>query len=339
LARKAHGANQIQRFTPKNDGIALSKYNHPFWLPAPNYYLAVLVLTLLIFFVVWGVFSEGEEEFSWLSAIIIALSFSISGVFLREIFLKNVRKRYLLNQKRLDDNLANLKIPRKTDFRDGKLTIEKNTKIIAKIKQMSEAVKVLSHLPEGHYEVFQACNEYLSLNNKELKTVGAGSPRIAVLIKSRKLIQKMHKFHLLKWAEIQSLLLTSQANQKLLAADKIAKAEKALNVLESALRFYSDETQLIDSRNAVNKFIVSINISYLIEQARQSTAAFEYEQAINFYQEALFLLSREDEAVDKQHLTDNINQEVEKIRQIEIKKSKIRRFPPEISFRNEHQND
>jgi hypothetical protein len=338
LARKAHGANQIQRFSPKNN-TALSNYKHPFWLPAPNYYLAMAVLTLLIFSVVWGILSEGEEELSWLSAIIIALSFSFSGVFLREVLLKNVRKRYLINQKRLDDNLANLRIPHKTDFRDGKLTIEKNTEIIAKIKQMSEAVKVLSHLPEGHYEVFQTCNEYLSLNNKELKAVGAGSPRIVVLIKSRKLIQRMHKFHLLKWAEIQSRLLTSQANQKVKAADKIAKAEKALNVLESALQFYSDETQLIDSRDAVNKFIVSINISHLIEQARQSTVEFEYEDAINFYQEALILLSKEDAADDRRHLTDNINQEVEKIRQIEIKKSKIRRFTPEISSRNEHQND
>jgi hypothetical protein len=341
LARKANGANQIQRFSPRNDGYALSKHNRPFWFPAQNYYLSVAAITIVIFFIIWGILSEGgEDDDPWLTATIVAISFTFSGVFLREILLKNLRKRYLLTQKRLDDNLANLRVKHKTDIRDGKLTIEKNTEIIGKIKQMSEAAKVLSNLPDGHFEVFQACNEYLSLNNKELKTVGIGSPRIAALIKGRNTIQKLHKFHLLNCAQIQSRSLTSEANRMLKSSDKIKKAEKALNVLESALQFYSEEKQLIDSREVINKFIVSIKVSQLIEQAQQATVKLDYDDAINFYHKALFLLSKDDVPdVEKQPLADSINQEIKKIRQSENNKSKIRRFSHGINANNEYKND
>ncbi len=340
MAKKARGANQIQRFSPKNNSGALSKYSHPFWLPALNYYLAASALSLLIFFLVWFIFSEGVEELSWLAALFIAAAFALSAVVSREILLKNVRERFLLDQKRLDDNLANLRVQHNSKIKDTKLTIVKNTEIIDKIKKISEAAKILSNLPDGHYEVFQACNEYLSLNNKELKTVGAGSPRIAVLIKSRKTIQKLHKFHLLKWAEIQSRLFTTQANQKLNAIDKIENAEKALNVLESALQFYSEEKQLIDSRKMIKTFIVSVTVSPKIEQARQSAAGLDYTLAINLYQEALFLLSEGSIPADeKLLLANNINQEIEKLSRIGINKDRIRRFSTEISFTNEHQND
>jgi len=340
LARRANGANQIQRFSPRNDGYALSKYNRPFWFPAQNYYLSVAAVTIVIFFVIWAILSEGDEENPWLSATIVSVSFTLSGVFLREVLLKKLRKRYLLIEKRLDDNLANSKVKQKSDLRDGKLTIEKNTGIIAKIRQMSEAAKILSNLPDGHFEVFQACNEYLSLNNKELKTVGVGSPRIAALIKGRNTIQKLHKFHLLNCAQIQSRSLTSEANRMLKSSDKIKKAEKALSVLESALQFYSEEKQLIDSREVINKFIVSIKVSQLIEQAQQATVKLDYDDAINFYHKALFLLSKDDVPdVEKQPLADSINQEIKKIRQSENNKSKIRRFSHGINANNEYKND
>lgn len=340
MARRANGANQIQRFSPRNDGYALSKYNRPFWLPAQNFYLSVAGLTIIIFFVIWAILSEGDEENPWISATIVAVSFTFSGIFLREVLLKKLRKRYLLTQKRLDDNLAHLRVKHKTDARDGKLTIEKNIKIIDKIKQMSEAAKVLSNLPDGHFEVFQACNEYLSLSTKELKTVGVGSPRIAALVKGRKTIKKLHKFHLLNWAEIQSRLLTTEANRTLKSSDKIEKAEKALNVLESALQFYSDEKQLIDSKDVINKFIVSIKISQLVEQARREANGRGYDEALNLYHEALFLLSNNNAPDnEKQFLADGINQEIEKIQRIENNKSKVKGFSHPINQNNEYKND
>lgn len=340
MARRANGANQVQRFSPRNDGYTLSKYNRPFWFPAQNYYLSVAALTIVIFFVIWAILSEGDEENPWLSATIVSVSFTLSGVFLREVLLKKLRKRYLLIEKRLDDNLANSKVKHKSDLRDGKLTIEKNTGIIAKIRQMSEAAKVLSNLPDGHFEVFQACNEYLSLNNKELKTVGVGSPRIAALIKGRNTVQKLHKFHLLNWAEIQARSLTSQANRLFSASDKMEKAEKALNVLESALKFYSDEKKLIDSRELIKKFIVSIKVSQHIEQAQHAAGEMDYDEAISLYKKALFLLSRINASNDeRQPLVESINQEIEKISQLKNKKSKTRRFSHEINVNNEYKND
>lgn len=340
MARRVNGANQIQRFTPRSGENVLSKRYRPFWFPALNYYLSVVVLTIFVLFIIWAILSDGDAENSWLLAGFVAFSFVFCGVLLREGLLRKLQKRYLANQKRLDDNLKSIRVKHKTDVRDGKLTIEKNTEIIDKIKQMSEAARVLSNLPDGHFEVFQACNEYLSLNSNELKTVGVGSPRIAALIKGRKAIQRLHKLHLLNWAEIQSRLLTGQANRAHNSLNKIEKAEEALNVLESALQFYSDEKKLLDSKEAIDNFIVSIKFSRRIEQAQKATKELEYDEAINFYQECLTLLSINELADnEKQTVAKDIIQEIEKIKQIQSNKRKMRQFSKEMNVSNEYTND
>ena len=340
MARRPNGANQIQRFTPRNNGNVLLKHNRPFWFPALSYYLAVTAATIVFVFVIGAVLSGDDEENSWLLAISVTVILILCGILVREVILKSLQKRYLLNQKKLDDNLKSLRVKHKTDFKETKLSIEKNAEIIDKIKQMSEAARVLSNLPDGHFEVFQACNEYLSLNNNELKTVGVGSPRIAALIKGRKTIQKLHKLHLLTWAEAQSRALTSQANRTPDSADKIDKAEKARNVLESALQFYADEKELLDSKKAIDNFIVSIKISQHIEQARQATKELEYDDAIRLYQEALALVPV-DESIDDEKLpiSKSISQEIEKICQIKTNKRKVRRFSQEMNVNNEYPND
>jgi hypothetical protein len=201
---------------------------------------------------------------------------------------------------------------------ENKFTIEKNARIIKDIHQKSEAARLLSKFPDAHFEVFEICNEYLSINKKELETVGAGSPRLAALIRGRDTVARIHKFHLLAWAEIESKSLTQDAKGQVRFSEKLKDAQKALSVLESALQFYPNEAKLRDSEEAVKEFVASIKISHSIEQAERAKFKENYKRAISLYRDALFSLGRENlKKEDRDLLAEQINSEIEKIRQFE----------------------
>lgn len=309
--------NEIKTLSPKKTGHSIGKYKRPFWLPASNYYILAVAASVAFFFLVWIVLQEGEEEAPWIPA---GLSASIvfgSAVFLREIVLKKAQNSYLLAQRQLDFNLN--KIPHSSvgNKNENKFTIEKNARIIKDIQQKSEAARLLGKLPDAHWEVFEVCNEYLSINKRELETVGVGSPRLAALRRGKEVVAQLHKFHLLAWAEIASKSLTHEAKNQGRFSEKLKDAQKALSVLESALQFYPHEVQLRESEHALKEFVVSIKISHSIEQAERAKFKENYKRAISLYRDALFSLARENvKNEERELLAEKINSEIEKIRHL-----------------------
>ncbi|HEX8734863.1 MAG TPA: hypothetical protein VF721_06025 [Pyrinomonadaceae bacterium] len=274
-----------------------------------------MAISAAIFFLVWGILHEGEEM-PWIPAGILASITIAAAVIAREFFLRRARNRFLRAQKRLDYNLKSAAQQHKSKD-SNKLTIEQNAAILRNIERKSEAAKVLGKLPDAHWEVFEICNEYLQITERELQTVGVGSPRLPALRLGREKIQELHRFHLLTWAAVETKTLTQEARIRATIAEKLETAQKALAILDSALEFYPDETELNESATAVEEFIASIKISHWIEQAERSAFKGNYKRAISHYRDALFYLARENVRNEERELiAEKINAEIEKLREI-----------------------
>lgn len=322
MTERPNRTNQIRRFPPPTRNNP-AKYRRPFWLPASNYYILAAAVAIASFFLIWGILHEGDDNAPWVPAGMGASLVLIGAVFLREIVLRKARNRYLLAQRRLDFTLDTATLHTKATATEKKLTLEKNAEIIRQIQKKSDAAKILMKLSEGHREVFELCGEYLEINRQELANVGAGSPRLAALKRGRDVVRELHKFHLLTWAEIESRELTLDAKNRATIAEKTETAQKALNVLQTALQHYPDEQRLIESEEAVREFVTSIRVAHFIEQAERSAFKGNYKRAISHYKDALFFLARENkQSAETDLLAEKINLEIQKILDIPTDKKK-----------------
>lgn len=265
------------------------KYERPFWLPALNYYLLTTVVVFAIFFVIWGLLTEGGEDVAFIPAGIIAGLILVTAVFVREVVLRKARQRYIHFQKQLDLQLTN--IPVKS--RISKLSLEQNADIIKKIQSKSETAISFGQSPEAHWEIFVLCNDYLRLNVKELKSVGIGSPRLPALRRGQEVVSEIQKTHLLIWAKKYTKFYTDQAKNQLSTSDKIEYVQQGLETLKTALKYYPNEIDLIESAEALREYRAKIKVYHWIELAEKNTFKGNHKRALNFYTDALFYLGRE----------------------------------------------
>jgi len=182
----------------------------------------------------------------------------------------------------------------------------------------------LMKLSDGHLEVFKLCREYLEINKSELVNVGAGSPRLAGLRRGREIVKDLHRFHLLTWAEIESRHLTQDAKNRATTAEKTETAQKALNVIQTALHHYPNERRLIESEEAIKQFVTSIRVAHFIEQAERSAFKGNYKRAVSHYKDALYFLARENrQSKETDFLAEQINLEIQKILEIPAEKKNL----------------
>lgn len=311
---RLYQVKKISRTTEERPGVP---YRRPFWLPAIEYYALATVASIVFFLFIWLILREGNEE-SPIVAAAIGAGFVFGGaIVVRELFLKKSRHRFLIAEKKLDYTLNNIPIQSKAIGITNKLSLEKNAEIIKEIRRKSESARVLNTLPEGHRDVFEKCGEYLAVVEKQMETVGVGSPRLAGLRRGREIVSELHHFHLLTWAEIESRAWSQKARNYATISEKSNAAQEALNVLASALQFYPGETCLTESEAAIKTFIASIKVSHWIEQAERAAFKGNHKRAVSLYRDALFFLAREDvNAVEREAIAEKINAEIEKLRQL-----------------------
>ncbi len=340
MTSKQFRNHQPQRIIKKNSGRVSRSYNRPFWLPASGFYILAIAITIAVFFLVWAILQEGGEDSPWIISGISASFVLASAVFVREIVLRKARQRYLMTEKQLDYNLNNIVLHSSVNRDIYKVSLKRNAALIEHIKRKSDAAKVLGHLPDGHWDVFELCVEYLSINKEQLETVGVGSPRLAALRRGKEIVEDLHKFHLLSWVEIESRLLTQEASNQVELSDKIELTQRALIAIDSALQFYPDEKKLSESKDALNEFIASIKISHWIEQAERETFKENYREAISHYRDALFYLARENVRYEEMKtIADKINKEIEKVRRLENKISKVKQKSQKFKYITDKEND
>jgi hypothetical protein len=285
--------------------------SRPFWIPSANYFAITFGFAVAVFFIVLGVLHEDQEDFSFVFAGICFFVVIVSAVLVRGKLLLRYQMRLLASHETFNSNAVNHR--KKID--NNKLTLEKNNAILKDIERKSKAANILGQLSEAHWEVFELCNSYIKIAEKELSTVGVGSPRIAALRKGSEKIRKLHKHHLLVWAANESKIYTQESKISENIEKKIESGNKALLVLESALEFYPAENQLLESVVAVKEFIVSSKVTNWIEDAEKAKFNGDYQYAITLYRDSLFLLGRENiRTTEKDLIADKINFEIEKLR-------------------------
>ncbi len=295
-----------------------SRVRRPFWLPASNYYVLSVAITAAFFFLMWGILNDSGEATPWVTAGVSASILLCGAVFLREIILRRARNRFLREQRRMYDRGFTGYANTSDTPRQNKLTIEKNVAILSNIKQKSEAASVLNKLSAGHREVFELCGEYLTLNESELKTISASSPRFEPLLRGRAKATKYHRFHMLRWAEIESRALTGEANTRVNTDEKIEAAQHALAVIESALGAYPAEPTLLESHELVTEMIVSIKVAHWVEEAERAAFKGDYASAKSLYRDALFYLARDNiYTEEREQAAVLITAEIDKIRTLE----------------------
>ncbi len=293
----------------------------PIVMPASNYYVLAAAIAVAFFFVVWGILHDSGDEMPWITAGISSSVILGGSVILREIIFRSARKRSMTEQS-FDSSDAR-QLPRNTSNRypAKKLTIDANGAILREIRQKSEAAKLLNRFSSSHREVFEMCREYLSLNEAELKIISPNSPRLAPLLKGRTFAGECHHFHLLKWAEIETRALTADAQGTGTAVERVESAEKALQVLETAISHYPEDISLAQSRSVVKEMIASIEVAGLIELAERSVYIADYDHALRCYEEALKLLAGDlIQGGSREEAKRRIKEEIEHIRFLQNEK-------------------
>ena len=107
------------------------------------------------------------------------------------------------------------------------------------------------------------------------------------MLKGRNSAAEYHRFHLLRWAEIEARSLTSGAkNLEDGSANGLKPAENALGVVESALEFYPSGPNLLESRDLLLDLVASTKVTDLIEKAESAALSGDYKQAKSLYRDA-----------------------------------------------------
>jgi hypothetical protein len=290
----------------------------PFWLPASNYYLLAFGVALSIFFVGLVVFRDFDEN-PWVSALLVALIVIAGAIFLREVVLRRAQRRYLLASMQLDSNLKTAFARIEPVTRKHKLSLQKNVLLLETISKKAKAANILGGVSEAHWEVVSLCDEYLNFSGRELEAAGAGSPRIGAMRRGRENVRAIHKKHLLAWAAAESRMHTNAAAAaEATISERSAAAQEARAVLETALSYYPDDPELVDSLNAVCDFVASIKISRWIEQAERNVRKGDFSRAISNYRDALFFLARDAQgngSKDREEIAETIRREIEKLQE------------------------
>lgn len=272
-------------------------------------------ISAAFFFVVWGILHDSGEEMPWITAGVSASMLLCGAVLLREVILRRARARLLRQQRQMERRFAFSTAGIMETGQPRKLTLERNAAILDDIRRKSEAARVLSKFSAGHREVFELCSEYIAHNESELKSVNVGSPRLAALLKGRNTAAEIHRYHMLRWTEIEVTVLTEEARGQSESRAKIDAAQGAMDVIQRSLADYPAETSLLQSRDLLREMVVSIKVSEWVEKAERASFDRDLDLARSLYREALFELGSDNiSSQSRETAARRINEEIDRIR-------------------------
>jgi hypothetical protein len=254
-----------------------------------GYLLGAFVAAIALFLALWWMLISGGDEAPWIPAGLAASVVLLVVLSAREVVMRRAWTRYLLDQG--GDHAT-----RASSGKKGFSGKSHSTSVLSAawrtIQKQSEEADSSSN-PESHFDVFQLCQDYLSTTEETLRSNNLpGEKRIAIRAGQDR-IRAIQKHHLLTWARDSSRSLTYEAQQRARTSDKIEAANRALHCLESAQKFYPDETELNESSEAIREFIASVKVAHWVELAERSAFKGHYRRAIERYKDALFYLNRE----------------------------------------------
>ncbi|HWF90596.1 MAG TPA: hypothetical protein VN659_17245 [Pyrinomonadaceae bacterium] len=277
-----------------------------------GYLVSAILIAVGLFFGLWWILVSGGDEAPWLPAGLAASVVLLVALSAREVVMRRAWTRYLL------ENGISQKPPSRSQrpsSRSQKFSGSMNSAVLRAIQKQSSAADRPGSTPEMHLDVAQLCHDYLSSTDEAIRSGSYGSEKGIALRAGQERVRALHRHHLLTWARGQSQLLTHEAQQRARTFDKIETATRAVDCLDSALRIYPEETDLSESRVAIEEFIASVKVAHWVELAERSAFKGHYRRAIDRYRDALFYLNQD---IVKQDVriagTEKIEREIEKLK-------------------------
>lgn len=278
-----------------------------------GYLISAIVIAVGLFFGLWWILVSGGDEAPWLPAGLAASVVLLVALSAREVVMRRAWTRYLL-ENGISQNAPSRSRPSSRSQKKG-FSASLHSAALRAIQKQSTAADRHGATPELHLDVAQLCHDYLSSTDEAIRSGSHGSEKGIALRAGQERVRALHRHHLLTWARGQSQLLTHEAQQRARTFDKIETATRALDCLDSALRIYPDETDLSESRVAIEEFIASVKVAHWVELAERSAFKGHYRRAIDRYRDALFYLNQDIVKQDVRSAgTEKIEREIEKLK-------------------------
>ncbi|MEN3326217.1 MAG: hypothetical protein V7638_1024 [Acidobacteriota bacterium] len=278
-----------------------------------GYLVGAIVLAVGLFFGLWWILVSGGDEAPWLPAGLAASVVLVVALSAREVVMRRAWTRYLL-ENGIRQNTPSRSHQSSRSQKKG-FSSSLHSAALRAIQKQSSAADSPGSAPETHLDVAQLCHDYLSSSDEAIRSGSHGTEKGIALRASQERVRALHRHHLLTWAKGQSQLLTHEAQQRARTFDKIETATRALDCLDSALRIYPDETDLRESRIAIEEFIASVKVAHWVELAERSAFKGHYRRAIDRYRDALFYLNQDVVKEDVRVAgTQKIEDEIEKLK-------------------------
>lgn len=280
-----------------------------------GYLLAAFVAALALFFGLWWWLVSGGDEAPWIPAGLAASVVLLVALSAREVVMRRAWTRYLLdqgNEKSARTSGEHQRPRQKTPSSSGMSAAWRN------VQRHSEEADAGAN-PEAHFDVFHLCQDYLANADDTLRSNTLSSERRNSIRAGQERARVLQKHHLLTWARDSSRALTYEAQQRARTSERIEAANRALHCLESALQFYPQETELLESSAAIREFISSVKVAHWVELAERAAFKGHYRRAIDRYKDALFYLDR---GAMKEEVRVASSERIE--REIESLKAKVR---------------
>ena len=279
-----------------------------------GYLVGAIVLAVGLFFGLWWILVSGGDEAPWLPAGLAASVVLLVALSAREVVMRRAWTRYLLENGIRPHQPSRTRQSSSRSQKKG-FSASLHSAALRAIQKQSSAADRPGSAPETHLDVAQLCHDYLASTDEAIRSGSHGSEKGIALRASQERVRALHRHHLLTWARGQSQLLTHEAQQRARTFDKIETATRALDCLDSALRIYPDETDLSQSKVAIEELIASVKVAHWIELAERSAFKGHYRRAIDRYRDALFYLNQDVVKEDVRVAgTQKIEHEIEKLK-------------------------
>ena len=256
-----------------------------------GYLVSAIVISVGLFFGLWWILVSGGDEAPWLPAGLAASVVLLVALSAREVVMRRAWTRYLL-ENGINQNAPSRSRSSGRSQKKG-FSASLHSAALRAIQKQSSAADRPGSSPEMHLDVAHLCHDYLASTDEAIRSGSHGSEKGIAIRAGQDRVRALHKHHLLIWARGQSQLLTHEAQQRARTFDKIETATRALDCLDSAIRIYPDETDLSESRVAIEEFIASVKVAHWVELAERSAFKGHYRRAIDRYRDALYYLNQE----------------------------------------------
>ena len=278
-----------------------------------GYVAGVVAVSAVIFGLLWWMLAAVGDEAPWLPAGIAAVLVAAVAVVTREVKVRREWARHTREMERRAEWHSSSGGAERVHKSSG---VRGSAAALRALQQrLAEAEAAGAQQPEAHLEAFRLCVDYLGNTEEAIRsTKTAPDVRMALNV-GRERVRELQRHHLLAWAREEAKRLTTEARRRVRVSDKMETAQRAVDVIDEALKVYPEEPELRASALAARDFVASVRIAHWVEMAERAAFRGRYTRAIARYRDALFYVSRmemSDEA--RADAANRIQREIEMLR-------------------------